>query len=317
MQDFPAKIAYKMPMKIAVLSDIHGNLPALRTAANDVARWQPDLVVVNGDIVNRGPHSLSCLNFVQHKERVDGWHLLRGNHEDFLVGCAHPNRPRSGPKYELIRFALWSCAQLNDNVATLAKLPDRFSWTAPDGSEIRITHGSMVNNRDGIFPKTSDEEIRCKIQPAPAVFVTAHTHVPLIRQVDDTLVVNVGSVGAPFDGDRRPSYGRFQWQPATGWQAGIVRLNYDQQEIERDYVESGFLAEAGPFAQLMLVELRLARGLIFRWIQRYQEKVLAGKIDMESSVRHLLQDEAIRPYTGPPGWSLSLPSPSQQHDKSL
>lgn len=41
-------------MKIAILSDIHGNLPALQTVADDIARWQPDQVIVNGDIVNRG-----------------------------------------------------------------------------------------------------------------------------------------------------------------------------------------------------------------------------------------------------------------------
>lgn len=292
-------------MKIAVLSDIHGNLPALQSVAADVASWQPDLVVVNGDIVNRGPCSLACLNFVRHKAQHEGWQLLRGNHEDFVLACANPNRPRSGPKYELIRFALWSHEQLNGHMAMLSALPDHYSWTAPDGSEIRITHGSMTNNRDGIYPHSSDEEIRHQIAPAPSVFVTGHTHRALIRQVDETLVVNVGSVGAPFDGDWRPSYGRFQWQPASGWQADIVRLNYDQQAIERDYVESGFLAEAGPFAQLMLIELRLARGLIFRWIQQYQEKVLAGTLDMESSVRYLLQDETIRPYTGPPGWAIN------------
>jgi predicted phosphodiesterase len=83
----------------------------------------------------------------------------------------------------------------------------------------------------------------------PAVFVTAHTHMPFIRQVDETLIVNIGSVGASFDGERQPNYGRFQWQPASGWQADIVRLNYDQNEIKQDHVETGFWAEAGPLTQ--------------------------------------------------------------------
>ncbi|NJN55107.1 MAG: metallophosphoesterase, partial [Anaerolineae bacterium] len=52
-------------MKIAVLSDIHGNLPALRAVAEHVAQWQPDAVVVDGDTVNRGPQSLLCWQTVQ------------------------------------------------------------------------------------------------------------------------------------------------------------------------------------------------------------------------------------------------------------
>ncbi len=301
-------------MRIAVLSDIHGNMPALRAAAADIKQWQPDLVVVNGDIVNRGPCSLSSFEFVRYKAQAEGWHLLRGNHEDFILGCANPSRPSAGPQYELMRFALWTYQQLKGQVAALAALPDRYSWTAPDNSEIRVTHGSMANNRDGLYPKSSETEIRQKMAPAPAVFVTGHTHIPFVRQVDETLVVNVGSVGAPFDGDWRPSYGRFQWQP-SGWQADIVRLHYNQKEVEQDYVESGFLDEAGPFAQLMLVELRIARGLIFRWIRRYQEQLLAGTVDMESSVRHLLQDEALRPYTGPPGWT--IPPPNDYRNEKL
>ncbi len=128
-------------------------------------------------------------------------------------------------------------------------------------------------------------------------------HRPMIRRFNDSLVVNVGSVGAPFDGDRRASYGRFDWTP-DGWRAEVVRLCYDFEQTEQDYVESGFLTEGGPLAQLMLVELRRAGGLIYRWATRYQDMVLAGEISMEDSVRELLQDDDLKPFLGPPGWTL-------------
>ena len=54
----------------------------------------------------------------------------------------------------------------------------------------------------------------------------------------------------------------------------------------------------------MLVELRKARGLIFRWADRYQEVVLAGLMALEDSVRLILCDDDVRPFTGPPGWTV-------------
>ncbi|MBK6326128.1 MAG: metallophosphoesterase family protein [Chloroflexi bacterium] len=290
-------------MKIAVLSDIHGNLPALQTATQDIEAWQPDLVVVDGDIVNRGPLSLDCLEFVQAKQRTADWRVVRGNHEDYLLACDRPDAPRCGPEYELWRFAFWAHDQLNGHLAVLQTLPNQFSWTAPDGSEFRVVHASMRNNRDGIYADSSDEVLYQQIAPVPGVFVTAHTHRPLIRRFNDSLVVNVGSVGAPFDRDTRASYGRFTWTH-DGWQSDIIRLPYDIAQTERDYVESGFLDEAGPLAQLMLVELRRAGGLIYRWAKRYQDAVLAEEIDLAESVRELLHDEDLRPFLGAPGWTL-------------
>lgn len=290
-------------MKVAVLSDIHGNLPALRTVVAHIDRWSPDAVIVGGDIVNRGPLSGACLELVAQRHEADGWRLLRGNHEEFVLDCGNPDRPLSGPGYETTQFAHFALAQVGANAELLRLMSDVFERAAPGGELLRIVHASMRNNRDGVYPATPDEELRRQIAPAPAVFVTGHTHRPLMRRVDGTLVVNIGSVGASFDDDRRAAYGQFSWAK-SGWSAEIVRLDYDYAQIEIDYVESGFLAQGGALAQLMLVELRKARGLIFRWASRYQEAVMNGRLTLEESVRYILCDDDVRPFTGPPGWSL-------------
>lgn len=292
-------------MKIAVLSDIHGNVPALQTAVADIEAWHPDKVVVNGDVVNRGPRSDDCLALVLEKHKSEGWHLLRGNHEEFVVSCAKPDAATTGPQHEINLFAHWALNQIGQTCAmAFENWAEVFSWTAPDGSEFRVTHASMGNNRRGIFRRMKDAEIRKLIAPPPAVFVTSHTHEPLIRRVDETQVVNIGAVGSPFDGDRRLSYGRFTWTTHSGWTSEVRRLDYDFDKIERDYVESGFLAEAGPFTQLMLVELRRAGGLFFRWAKRYHQQTLAGEVALEASVREILLDEDLRPFLGRPGWEL-------------
>jgi putative phosphoesterase len=290
-------------MKIAVLSDIHGNLAALEQVIEHVESWQPDQVVVNGDIVSRGPRSRDCFLLLQEKQRQADWFLLKGNHEEYVLDCGRPDCPMAGPAYEINRFAHWTYQQLNGEIKALAALPEQFEWTAPDGRTLRVVHASMRNNRDGIYVRTSDDELRNQLDPPPAVFVTAHTHRPLIRQLDDTLVVNTGSVGAPFDNDRRASYGQFSWS-CEGWRAQVARVPYDRQKTECDYVESGFLDEAGPLAQLMLLELRKARGLIFRWAHHYETAVRNGDLTMEESVRRVMAEEDVRPFAGLPGWSI-------------
>lgn len=292
-------------MKIAVISDIHGNFVALQAVLKDLEEWEPDGVIVNGDTVNRGPRSLDCLNVVLEKQATDGWRLVRGNHEDYIMDCSQNGISATGPDFEIRRFAYWAYRQLGEQALHLLDMPSVASIFAPDGTELRAAHAAMQDNRDGIYPDTEDEHVRQQIAPAPAVFATAHTHRPLIRQVDETLIVNTGSVGSSFDGDRRSCYGRFTWSEQAGWQAELRRVPYDWEAMERDFVESGFLHEAGPLAQLMLVELRRAGGLIYRWAKRYYDLVQGGEMTMEESVRLVLSDEDLRPFTGPPGWNLS------------
>jgi putative phosphoesterase len=291
-------------MKIAVLSDIHGNYPAMQAVVADVDAWQPDQVIVNGDTVNRGPCSHTCFAYVLQRQKQHGWHLLRGNHEEYLMSCAGLDFNTADPAFEINRFAYWTYHQLNGAVDRLADMAERYEWRAPDGSEFRVVHASMRSNRDGLYMEQTAAQLSKRIDPAPAVFVTGHTHQAFTRQVNGTLVVNTGSAGAPFDLDWRPSYGRFTWKPQGGWQAEIRRVEYDRRLVEKDYVSSGFLREAGPLAQLMLVELRKARGLIFRWATQYEQAIVQGEISVEESVKRLLQEDDVRPYLGPPGWVL-------------
>ncbi len=287
-------------MKIAVLSDIHGNLPALRRVIADIEQWGPDLVVVNGDIVNRGPSNLACWQLIKAKEAAEGWHLLRGNHEDYVLMSANPSTPTAGPEAELRRFSDWTYRQLYPHRFELARLPDRWSWTAPDGSIMLVTHGTFLGNRIGIYPDTSDEDLRERIAPAPDVFVTGHTHRPLTRQIDEALVVNIGSAGLPFDGEWRVSYGRFTWGNGNGWQVEVPRLAYDRSQAEKDLFTSGFIAEAGPFARLVLVELRVAYGLIHRWTHQYHEAFLNQEISLGEAVDRFLSENDLTRFLTPP-----------------
>jgi len=268
-------------MKIAILSDIHGNLPALQSVAEHIESWRPDRVIVAGDIVNRGPSSLACLRFVH--ERPD-WLMVRGNHEDYVLACLELTElDLDDPASEAQWPSYWTYQQLDGRTDSLADMPHSVSLSGPDGGELRVCHASMRGRRDGICLKLSDEEIRERIAPAPPVFVVGHTHRPWVRWVRETLVVNAGSAGSPIDGDVRASYAQVEWT-TDGWQACIVRVPYDMVQFERDMDETGFAEGIGPIFWLIYHEWRLARVVLPYWAGRYLPLIIKREMDVARSV---------------------------------
>ena len=276
-------------MKIAILSDIHGNLPALEVVADHIASWSPDQVVVNGDTVNRGPSTVAAWQFVQAQI---GWHLLKGNHEAYVAGHGQEEEAQDGCLFEINRMSYWSYLQHQGNVDQMAQLADGLSLFASDGSELRLRHGSMKNNRDGIWENSPLDVVRDQLGTPPALFATAHIHRPFVRQVDHTAVVNSGSVGTPADGDVRASYAQITWQKGS-WTAEIVRLQYDREQARQNYISSGFLAEAGEVGWLIFYEWWLATPLLYPWWRRFFEPVMAGELALKTAVTTFLAEHGL------------------------
>jgi len=120
------------------------------------------------------------------------------------------------------------------------------------------------------------------------LFVGSHTHKPLLRRFNATLVVNTGSVGQPMDGDARAAYGRFTLSAGV-WEAEIMRVAYDKAQAERDFIESGFLAEAGPMAKLIYLELQQSRAHVGPWHRIYIDAIKAREITVADAVEVYLQ----------------------------
>jgi predicted phosphodiesterase len=274
-------------MKLAVLADVHSNWQALQAVADHLERWQPDRVVVAGDVINRGPRPVECLEFVLKMQRERGWLLVLGNHEEYVIHHAHPREPITGPWIQIWGSSQWTYAKLKCDVSALEAMPLQQDWAMSDGSEARVVHASMRGTRDGIFLRTPDDLLRQQIAPAPRLFVVGHTHLPLIRVIDDTLVVNAGAVGLPFDRDPRAGYAQLTWQGGR-WGAEIIRVEYNRAQADRDFDETGFSAEAGPIALLIRDELAQARSNLFEWTRDYEAAVAAGHITMAESVRRFL-----------------------------
>jgi len=274
-------------MRLAVLADIHSNWPALQAVADDIGRWQPDRVVVAGDVINRGPRPVECLDFVVKMQRERGWRLVLGNHEEYVMHHAHPREPSAGPWIQIWGSSLWTYEKLQGDVSALEAMPLQQSWLMADGAEVRVVHASMGGTRHGIFLETPDDLLRQRIAPAPELFVAGHTHLPFVRTIDETLVVNAGAVGLPFDLDPRACYAQLT-RHADRWAAEIVRVDYDRAQADRDFDETGFVEEAGPVALLIRDELARARSNLFEWTRDYEAAVVAGQMTMAESVTRFL-----------------------------
>lgn len=274
-------------MKLALVADIHANLPALQAVLADVDRWGPDLVVVLGDIVNRGPHPRQCFDLIGERAASPAWHLLAGNHEDYVLHL-HRHPPRAGPEAVVHQHTAWTIVQLCAALEGLAALPPRIRLDLPaPAGRASFTHASLLGNRNGIFADTGSLDLAAKVDASAALFGVGHTHRPLVRNHGSTIVVNAGSVGLPFDGDRRAGYARATAR-RSGWHVVIKRLAYDWRAAWRDCVTEEFVTGSGPVARLISRELEVARPLLTEWTNRYQHLVLAGRIGMEHSVSEFL-----------------------------
>ena len=282
-------------MRIAVLADIHANYPSLLEVVNHMESWGPDLVFVAGDTVNRGPRPLDCLQLVQQKVDRVGWQVIRGNHEDYVIVHSQDDAPREGPLFDLFYYSYWTYEQLGCDTTALETMPDEFSQIVANGGEFRVVHASMRGNRWGIYPEMADGALKKLITPPPAVLAVGHTHRPLIRKVNGTLIVNAGSVGLPFDGDQRASYAQIQFSMGN-WSAKIIRLPYDIARTKQDYVDTGFIENAGPLAKLIQLELEHSLSQLYQWVSRYMDRVLSGEISVAAAANEYLENPIIEPY---------------------
>lgn len=276
-------------MKVAIFSDVQGVLPALEVVVDDILRWGADLVILNGDLINRGPLNRECLGMFQTYQASHGWLPIKGNHEEYVLHCHRP--PEDEIEAETRQFADWTFRQLGAGVQALEAWPDHLTFQGPGTDRwVHVTHGTLAGNRQGISRSVEDARLVGALPEGVELFVTAHTHKPLQRGYQGIRILNIGSVGSPFDGDVRASYGRLTFD-GPGWREEIVRLDYDRERADRDFRDSGFLDQGGPLAKVIYTEWQCAELLMPLWKHQYQEAVRAGRIGLREAVERFLREQ--------------------------
>ena len=175
-------------MRVALFSDVHGNLAALDAVLEELERQRVDELVCLGDVAV-GPQGAACV------ERIAalGCPVVRGNWDAWFLDGIPALEGEIGEK--LAATGAWWAAQLS------AAQRQRLRGYLPTYrvGPMLCFHGSPRSNEDWIAAETPDEELERVLDGArDAVLAGGHTHLPLVRRHRGSLLVNPGSVGLPF-----------------------------------------------------------------------------------------------------------------------
>ena len=229
---------------------------------HDVAAQVVDEVLVGGDLVGRGPQGSRVIARI----RELGWPSVRGNHEDYLLTFRRGEVPSDWLEADEWSASRWMAADLTDSdVRYIESLP--FSLRSRELPQVHLVHASPRSNNDGIGPWTSESRIKEYWDSVDeSILACAHTHRPLHQQIGEGHVVNVGSVGLPFNRDRRAQYVVFE-QDGDDLEVEFRQVEYDLDAILGVYETSGFLAEGGVTAKLLILELENAQPFLVPFLQ--------------------------------------------------
>ena len=227
-------------MKLAIVSDVHGNLAALEAVIEDLDAVKPDLVVHGGDLAFNGPHPAECVDRI----RELGWPGVLGNTDEALWTL-----PATFPENAVRTFKVIAAATTSllgdERVAWLKTVP--LVWR--DADSVAVVHAVPGDTWKVVPNDASDAELREIYGPLAArLAVYGHIHRPYVRSLGDFTLANSGSVGMPFDGDRRAAY-----LLVEDGRPEIRRVGYNVRRYVADLEQSGY-----PTSQWLIERARTA-----------------------------------------------------------
>ncbi len=229
-------------MLIALISDIHSNLEALKAVWKEIKR--ADAVLCMGDLVGYGASPNEVVEFVRKQMEKRTFLCVRGNHDNAIAfGAEWGFNPYAR---QAVR---WHQRVMTiENLEFLRRLPVRQFFTDDTGRSYLLIHGSPRAPLDEyVFPWYSDEELRAILSYVRQDdLLLGHTHVPMLRVIDGRRIINPGGVGQPRDGDWRAAYAMIDTEAEFPDNVGFYRVEYEVEEAARKILEAGlprFLAE--------------------------------------------------------------------------
>jgi putative phosphoesterase len=193
-------------MKVAVMSDIHGNLRALQAVLEDIKKQEIEKIYILGDLAFCGPQPKETLEFI--RENLGQHTIIQGNTDEMIVKAKDEENDPYMPKKDIMANALKYAQQVltDEDKEYLAKLPARHEEEI-GGLKMLFVHGSPRKNDEGMFPETRYSMLEEMVEGIDARLIfCGHTHYPIIHQLGSKTIVNDGSVGRPFGENPRAVY---------------------------------------------------------------------------------------------------------------
>lgn len=266
-------------MHLAVLTDIHGNLPALEAVLEDISKTSFDAVVVAGDSINMHPDSKACWDLIQNL----GFLCLRGNHERYIFDYASP---QALPEWQEERFKLlaWMHAQFTKaDLLSMRNLPLSIRL-----EHLLITHASPLSDQTHLSEHTTEQDLAAFFPDAPRLIIRGHQHRQQTRLWSLGQIITIGSLGFPLNEQGQTQYLSLR-QGAKGWSQQHHLLDYDRKAALRK-MDLDYLENAGPLGEIFRLELKTARAQVMPFFHRFFQSLHHNEINLASAVKRYIAD---------------------------
>ena len=233
----------------AVITDIHGNLPALQAALARVEQLGIEHVYCGGDLVGYGPHPNEVCALIAEREipTIYGYYDYAIARDEEDCGCAYVT-PHDRELGQLsVDWTLAHTGQASKDF--MRDLPFDLHLSV-GGADVHLVHGSPRKVNEYLFEdKPASLYERLATAESDPVLAFGHTHKPWVHSYGGVLFVNCGSVGKPKDGDPRGAFATLR--PAEGdIEVTIERVPYDAERVAAEVREAGL---PGEYAEKLLV----------------------------------------------------------------
>jgi putative phosphoesterase len=211
-------------VKIAFISDIHANLPALESVLKAITDC--DAVICCGDVIGYYAEPNQVCELLRDLRIL----TIRGNHDAYVSGHLKPN-----PEHEQAYRIAWTRELLKtSHLKWLANLPNRLDLSFDD-LQVTVRHANPWDEEQYLYPDSElIDQIPLKRQQ---VLVVGHTHRPMQRQVSQGLLVNPGSVGQPRDHNPGPSYAVLD---VSERRFELMRTSYAVETYQEELQQNGW-----------------------------------------------------------------------------
>lgn len=214
-------------MRVGLLSDIHGNFPALKAVLRDMP--SVDTIVCAGDVVGYNPWPTECVERIREEASI----TVQGNHDRTV------ETPERYAANEMARAGLEYA--LNDlSAEQMSWLRDLPTESKVGGGEFLLVHSHPENKGEYIMPGQFSE-LRPYLDDYAGV-IMGHTHVQHSSTFDGGLIVNPGSVGQPRDDDPRAAYAVLDTDCD---EVELRRVHYDIDRVYHEIIVKGLPEETG------------------------------------------------------------------------
>jgi predicted phosphodiesterase len=215
-------------MRIAILSDIHGNSVGLDACLDDlVGQGGADNIVAAGDLCMDGPKPKAVLKRLE----AIGALCVRGNTDRYIaLGDDDPHEAS---------LVAWQRERIGAEwTRRLGELPFQLRF-GPDDNALIVSHANPKNDDEQVWPDAADDQLERLFGDVDArAFAFGHLHLPFVRVWRDKLLTCVASAGLPKDGDPRAHYAILTLR-SGGWEVKSRRVLFDVDKVERQLLRSG------------------------------------------------------------------------------